>query len=255
MEDVARLLDRFHALMADGFTPPCLRGGCATPQVELEQFRGDLEHACHRSGLEADRAEQLTRQMCEQIGALRKLLRKDVEAALHNDPAAQSEEEVEACYPGFRAIVAHRFAHQLYRAEVPMLPRMISETAHAQTGIDIHPGAQIGQRFFIDHGTGVVIGETTVIGNGVTLYQGVTIGARNIPRDPDGRAQRGQKRHPTIGNNVVIYANATLLGGDTTIDDSCVIGAGVWLVDSLAAGTTVLQEAPRHLHRTREFPP
>jgi serine O-acetyltransferase len=255
MEDVGRLLDRFHALMAEGYTPSCLNGCGADPEAEMEQLRADLAIACQRSGLTTTLADQVAQNLIRRLADLRADLQQDVDAALYNDPAAKSREEVEACYPGYRAIVAHRFAHLLYLAEVPMLPRMISETAHAQTGIDIHPGAQIGQRFFIDHGTGVVIGETTIIGNGVTLYQGVTIGARNIQRDPDGRALGGHKRHPTVGNNVVIYANATLLGGDTTIDDDCVIGAGVWLVDSLEAGTTVLQEAPQHLHRTREFPP
>jgi serine O-acetyltransferase len=255
MEDVGRLLDRFHALMAEGYIPSCIGGGVVDPEAQSLRFQVELATAIGRSGRTSTLADQVAQNLVRRLPELRALLQQDVDAALYNDPAAKSQEEVEACYPGYRAMVAHRFAHQLHLAEVPMLPRMISETAHAQTGIDIHPGAQIGQRFFIDHGTGVVIGETTLIGDGVTLYQGVTIGARNIPRDPDGKALGGHKRHPTIGNNVVIYANATLLGGDTTIDDDCVIGAGVWLVNSLEAGTNVLQEAPQHLHRTREFPP
>lgn len=249
LAEVGQLLDRFHALVAEGFTPSSASGkGTGDPQ---DRFRIVLAELCRLSGVDAPRAETVAAETLEQLPHFQALLQEDVLAALDQDPAARSHEEVEACYPGFRAIVAHRLAHSLFLAEVPLLPRMIAEKAHRETGIDIHPGAQIGRRFFIDHGTGVVIGETTVLGDAVTLYQGVTIGARNLPRDPEGKVLRGGKRHPTVGNRVVLYANATLLGGDTTIGDDCVIGAGVWLSESLPAGTVVVQEAPRQLQRSR----
>ncbi len=246
MEDVGRLLDRFHSLMATGFTPSCKAGRGTHPRAERERFRIELAEAMRLCGFDAFAAEELAIEVLSELNGLQATLALDIDAALFHDPAAGSREEVEACYPGVRAILAHRLAHRLDQADVPMLPRMIAEKAHAETGIDIHPGASIGQRFFIDHGTGVVIGQTTVIGDGVTVYQGVTIGARNIPRDPSGKARRsGEQRHPTIGNNVVIYANATLLGGNTVVGDDCVIGAGVWLVQSLEPGTIAQQEAPQ----------
>jgi serine O-acetyltransferase len=252
MDDVGRLLDRFHSLMTTGFTPSCQAARGTHPRAEQERFRIELAEAMRLCGHDAFAAEELAQALVAELKGLRSMLAMDVNAALFHDPAADSREEVEACYPGVRAIIAHRLAHRLGQANVPMLPRMIAEKAHAETGIDIHPGASIGERFFIDHGTGVVIGQTTVIGNDVTVYQGVTIGARNIPRDPSGKARRsGEQRHPTIGNNVVIYANATLLGGDTVIADDCVIGAGVWLVTSLDAGTMAQQEAPQIELRAR----
>ena len=249
LAEVGHLLDRFQALVAEGFTPSSASG--TESGDPRERFRIELSELCRLSGVDASQAEAISHEIVEQLPHFQAMLQEDVSAALDQDPAARSREEVEACYPGFRAIVAHRLAHALFLAEVPLLPRMISETAHRDTGIDIHPGAHIGRRFFIDHGTGVVIGETTVLGDAVTLYQGVTIGARNLPRDPDGKVLRGGKRHPTVGNRVVIYANATLLGGDTIIGDDCVIGAGVWLTESLPAGTVVVQDAPRQLQRTR----
>ncbi len=254
LKDVGRLLDHFHARVATGFVPE----GLPPELLEDQAFRELLVEQVALCGCPQDQAERVAERVLDEVPLLRQALQEDIDSALRNDPAAQSREEVEACYPGFRAVVAYRLAHRLRQLGVPMLPRMLSEKAHSQTGIDINPGAQIGRRFFIDHGTGVVIGETTVIGDDVTLYQGVTIGARNLPRDPDGQVSRGRKRHPTVGNNVVIYANATLLGGDTNIGDDCVIGAGVWLARSVQTGTTVLQEAPRVLHRTRahiDLPP
>ena len=143
-------------------------------------------------------------------------------------------------YPSFKAMTIFRIANKLYQLEVPILPRMMTEYAHTQTGIDIHPGATIGDHFFIDHGTGVVIGETAVIGNHVKIYQGVTIGAKSFETDEDGNIIKGMKRHPNIGNNVVLYSGATILGGNTTIGDNCVIGGNVWLTQSVEANTTVL---------------
>lgn len=253
LAEVDHLLDRFHALVAEGFTPS---SACGTDTGDpRERFRIELAELCRLSGADAPQAEAIASETLAELPRFQAMLQEDASAALDQDPAARSREEVEACYPGFRATVAHRLAHALFLADVPLLPRMIAETAHRETGIDIHPGAQIGHRFFIDHGTGVVIGETTVLGDAVTLYQGVTVGARNLPRDPEGKILRGGKRHPTVGNRVVIYANATLLGGDTTIGDDCVIGAGVWLTESLPAGTLVVQEAPRQLQRSRRGNP
>src|SRR5690606_4849493 len=167
---------------------------------------------------------------------LRRTLDGDVRAAYAGDPAARSVEEIVFSYPALEAITAHRIAHELYRAGVPMIPRIISEHAHSVTGIDINPGARIGERFFIDHGTGVVIGETAVIGNDVKLYQGVTLGALSVPhRESDAIG----KRHPTIEDEVTIYSGATILGGDTVIGRGSVVGGNVWLVRSVPPGSKV----------------
>jgi len=176
------------------------------------------------------------------LSGIRALMAEDVEAAYAGDPAARSYAEIVAAYPAIRAIAIYRIAHELYALRVPILPRMITEQAHDGTGIDIHPGARIGRRFFIDHGTGVVIGETTRIGDGVRLYQGVTLGAR-APRH--GEMLRGVKRHPTIEDDVTIYAGATILGGDTVIGRGSVVGGNVWLTHSIPAGSRVVAEPPQ----------
>lgn len=180
----------------------------------------------------------------ESIPELRRRLVKDVEAAYAGDPACTSLDEVIFCYPGLEAITVYRLAHTLHKMEIPLIPRMMTEWAHGKTGIDIHPGAEIGECFFIDHGTGVVIGETCRIGNWVKLYQGVTLGALSFPKDESGDLVRGAKRHPTIEDNVVIYANATVLGGDTVVGRNSTIGSSVWLTRSVPPGTTVLIEKP-----------
>lgn len=171
---------------------------------------------------------------------IHQLLNTDVKAAFTGDPAAQSYDEIMLAYPSFQALTIFRIANKLYQLDVPILPRMMTEYAHSTTGIDIHPGATIGDHFFIDHGTGVVIGETAEIGNHVKIYQGVTIGAKSFQTDEEGNIIKGIKRHPNIGNNVVIYAGATILGGDTTIGDNCVIGGNVWLTESVEPNKTVL---------------
>lgn len=174
--------------------------------------------------------------MFEAIPELRRKLNQDVEAAYQGDPAARSIEEVVFSYPSIQAITAYRVAHHFYRAGVPMIPRIISEGAHAKTGIDIHPGARIGERFFVDHGSGVVVGETAVIGRNVKLYQGVTLGALSVPQ----RDQAGSlKRHPTLEDDVTIYAGATILGGDTVIGAGSVIGGSAWIVRSVPPGSKV----------------
>ncbi len=184
-------------------------------------------------------------QFLEQLPELRKELALDVQAAYDGDPAVRNLDEVIFCYPGLEAVTIYRLAHVLYQLQIPFIPRMMTELAHSRTGIDIHPGATIGKHFFIDHGTGVVIGETCEIGERVKLYQGVTLGALSFPTDGDGQLVRGTKRHPTIGDRVVIYANATILGGATVIGHDCVIASNVWLSRSVDPHTTVVLEKPK----------
>lgn len=177
----------------------------------------------------------------DRLAHVREMLALDVQAAYDGDPAAEHTDEIVLCYPGLDAVFAHRIAHELYRMGVPLLPRLIAEQAHSRTGIDIHPGAKIGESFFVDHGSGTVIGETSVIGKLVKIYQGVTLGARSFPKDERGRAIRGIKRHPTIGDRVNIYAGAVILGGDTVIGDDCVIAGGVFVTSSVPPGHVVQQ--------------
>lgn len=181
----------------------------------------------------------------QKLPELRAELALDVQAAYDGDPACKSLDEVVFCYPGLEAITVYRLAHLLHQQGVPLIPRMMTEWAHSRTGIDIHPGAKIGKYFFIDHGTGVVIGETTVIGDWVKLYQGVTLGALSFATDAEGNLVRGTKRHPTIEDHVVIYANATVLGGKTVIGHDSVIGSSVWITNSVPPHTTVAMEKPR----------
>ena len=168
-----------------------------------------------------------------------------MKAAYVGDPAAASYDEVILSYPGLKAIAIQRLAHVLYEAKIPFIPRMMTEYAHSVTGIDIHPGARIGKGFFIDHGTGVVIGETAVLGEQVRIYQGVTLGAVSFPKDACGALIKGQKRHPTIGNNVIIYSGASVLG-DIIIGDNSVIGGNVWLTERLPAGTKITAAMPEN---------
>ena len=186
-----------------------------------------------------------TVEFLDQLPELRKILAMDVQAAYDGDPACKSLDEVIFCYPGLEAITVYRLAHILHGLGVPLIPRAMTEWAHGRTGIDIHPGAKIAHYFFIDHGTGVVIGETTEIGNWVKLYQGVTLGALSFATDVEGNLVRGAKRHPTIEDRVVVYANATILGGGTIVGHGSVIGSSVWLTRSVAPGTTVTMESPR----------
>jgi serine O-acetyltransferase len=185
------------------------------------------------------RAHVIARELLEQIPQTRDILRGDLQAAHDGDPAARSIEEVILSYPCVLAITTYRIAHQLYVRGAPMVPRIMSEYAHSVTGIDIHPGAKIGKNFFIDHGTGVVIGETTEIGDFVKIYQGVTLGALSFPKDKVGQIIKGRKRHPTIGNNVVLYSGATLLGDEVKVGDDAVIGGNVWITSAVPSGTTI----------------
>ena len=189
-------------------------------------------------------AKEIVDEFVAALPEVRRLVDTDVQAAYDGDPAATSRMEVVMAYPGLYAVTIHRLAHVLYKLKVPIIPRVMSELAHSKTGIDIHPGATIGERFFIDHGTGVVIGETTVIGRNVRLYQGVTLGGLSFDKDEKGVLVKGLKRHPNIEDNVVIYANATILGGETVIGHDSEIGGNVWLKDSVPPNSRVYNRPP-----------
>jgi serine O-acetyltransferase len=212
------------------------------------QITRALRHDCSdadagSADLEAD-AQQKTVELLRRLPDLRMVLDLDVQAAFEGDPAAKGYHEIIFCYPGLEAVTIYRIAHELLLLGVPLIPRMMTEHAHHRTGIDIHPGARIGHGFFIDHGTGVVIGETCDIGRNVKLYQGVTLGALSFPRDSAGHIIRGMKRHPTLEDDVVVYANATILGGDTVLGHHAVIGSSVWLTHSVDPYTVVSLEKP-----------
>ena len=255
--------DLAHVLFPQHFRTSGEAAACPAGRLwQLGQVIWDLAFVIHR----VHRHECSERDLCpvladslrratalgEDLPHLRNVLVSDAEAAVDGDPAAHDVDEVIATYPGFFATLVHRLAHSLHAKDVPLLPRLFSEWAHGATGIDIHPGAAIGPRFFIDHGTGVVIGETTVIGQSVTLYQGVTLGALNFPRDGDGRVIRGQKRHPTIEDRVVIYAEATILGGATVVGHDSEIGGNVWLTKSVPPYTKVTSPSRlEHVQRAK----
>jgi serine O-acetyltransferase len=189
-------------------------------------------------------AEDITLKFMQRLIPIREILTTDLEAAYLGDPAARSVEEIMLSYPSVEAVSTYRIAHELFVLGLPMIPRVMTEAAHAKTGIDIHPGATIGDHFFIDHGTGVVIGETCVIGRNVKLYQGVTLGAKSFQLDQDGNPVKGVKRHPNIEDDVVIYAGATILGGDVTVGRGCVVGGNAWVTHSVAPNTIVYNPAP-----------
>lgn len=225
-----------------------------------EQIRSVLRYLQDAGGastrLTSEECDQHARAIADRFAdhlpELRRLMALDVQAAFDGDPAAVHTDETVFCYPGIYAIFAHRVAHCLYKLNVPLLPRIIQEFAHTETGIDIHPGAVVGESFFIDHGGGVVIGETTAIGNHVRIYQGVTLGARSFPKDETGRLIRGHKRHPTIGDRVTIYAGAVILGGDTVIGDDCVISGSVFVTKSVPPGHIVRQKTPELVLRSHQ---
>ena len=210
----------------------------------LVQVRLELRYGARQRGDDTARVDEeavaIVRDFAAALPELRRLLDQDVVAAYNGDPAARSVDEVLLCYPGVLAVIYHRLAHHLYRAGLPLLARIAAETAHGATGIDIHPGAQIGHSFFIDHGTGVVIGETAIIGNHVRIYQAVTLGAKRFTSDENGHLHKGQPRHPIVEDEVVIYAGATILGR-VTIGKGSVIGGNVWLTRSVEPGSNVSQ--------------
>jgi serine O-acetyltransferase len=212
-----------------------------------EQIRRAIGHsqkigeACD---ITAQEAADCAAKFLSQFVSLREILASDVDAAYDGDPAATCKDEIIFSYPSIYAVMVYRLAHEFFKMKIPLIPRIMTEHAHHRTGIDIHPGTSIGSRFFIDHGTGVVIGGTAEIGNNVKLYQGVTVGAFSFDKDGTGDLVRNTKRHPTIEDDVVIYAGATILGGDTVIGRGSVIGGNVWLTHSVPPGTRVLQDSP-----------
>ncbi len=218
-----------------------------------EQITHHVRHDCLRYDLPCSECEQSGQvkalDVLESIPRIRQVLATDVQATYEGDPAAHSHDEIIFSYPGIYAVMVQRVAHRLFELGVPLLPRIMGEHAHSITGIDIHPGATIGPRFVIDHGTGVVIGETTQIGTNVRLYQGVTLGALSLPKDA-GEQYRGKKRHPTIEDDVIIYSGTTILGGDTVIGARSVIGGNVWLTESVPPDTTVMTEHPRLIYKS-----
>lgn len=230
------LESHLHVLLSDLF------------DVLAGQIAKSLRHECEGLHEICDncraRGEEHALKMMRKIPQVRKVLEGDVQAAFDGDPAAKSFDEIIFSYPCIKAIMVHRVAHELYLQGIPLLPRIMSEYAHAVTGIDIHPGARIGRNFFIDHGTGVVVGETTVIGDNVKIYQGVTLGALSFPKDDKGNLLRGIRRHPTIEDDVTIYSGATVLGGDTVIGRGSTIGGNVWITRSVPPGTKVAIEPP-----------
>jgi serine O-acetyltransferase len=222
----------------------------ASVQTRLtEEVEKSLKHICRKikecpRDVCRSRAQLVVEELLAKLPELRSIVSGDVVAAFEGDPAAVSTEEVILSYPCTLAITTYRIAHELYLRGVPLIPRIMSEHVHSLTGIDIHPGAKIGKNFFIDHGTGVVIGETAEIGDNVKLYQGVTLGALSFQKDEQGALIRGTKRHPTVGNNVVIYSGATLLGPDAIIGDNVVIGGNVWITSRVASDTKITIAPP-----------
>jgi len=253
------LIDRFRELLFPGYfsrevlDPANMKyslGQTVSVLYDMlsEQIIHHIRHDCLRYSQSCSHCEESGQAkalaILESIPDIRRVLATDVQATLDGDPAAQSHDEIIFSYPGIYTTMVHRVAHRLNEIGVPLLPRIMSEHAHSLTGIDIHPGATIGKRFVIDHGTGVVIGETTQIGENVRIYQGVTLGALSLGTNA-GEQYRGKKRHPTIEDDVIIYSGATILGGDTTIGARSVIGGNVWLTESVPPDTTVIMEQPR----------
>lgn len=258
-EAVVRIIETLYEIIYPGYfgeqrmAPTNVKHYYSTRTHELygelvDQIYRALKHECKRLCAVCthcqDRSEETAVAFLRRIPEVRAILAEDIESAYDGDPAAKSYDEIIFSYPCTYAITVYRLAHELLELGVPLIPRMMTEHAHTKTGIDIHPGAEIGRSFFIDHGTGVVIGETTNIGNNVKLYQGVTLGALSFPKDADGRLIRGKKRHPTIEDDVTIYAQATILGGRTVIGRGSVIGGNVWLTSSVPPYTIVTLEKP-----------
>ncbi|MDD2706537.1 MAG: serine O-acetyltransferase [Verrucomicrobiae bacterium] len=227
-------------------TPDCVKqllGAIARRlQHEIKKSLAFSSHATPIIRHPGIKAAEITPFFLSRLPKVRRLLVSDIQAAYEGDPAATSHEEIILAYPGLEAIAVQRLAHILYQERVPLIPRIMTEWAHSRTGIDIHPGARIGPFFFIDHGTGVVIGETTLIGSHVKIYQGVSLGAKSFAKDARGRIVKGIKRHPNVGNHVTIYANATILGGDTTIGDNTTVAANVFLTQSAPPHSLVCNE-------------
>ena len=222
-----------------------------------EQITMAIRHDCRRQERPCTNCEQrasdLAYRFLTTLPGIASILAQDIRATLEGDPASKSPDEVIFSYPGLLAITVYRLAHELYKLDVPIVPRIMTEWAHGETGIDINPGAQIGPGLCIDHGTGVVIGETTIIGKNVRLYQGVTLGALSLPKDAV-ESLRHKKRHPTLEDDVIVYSNTTILGGDTIIGAGSVIGGNIWLTESVSTGTKVLLKKPELIYRNPNQP-
>jgi len=262
-ESVVQIIDKFFEIIYPGYfnseklDPVNLNYHLGQSINQLfsllsEQVISSIRHDCYRYNLScrecSEEGHHIALKVLGEIPNLRNVLARDVQAAYDGDPAATSYDEIIFSYPGIFAITVYRVAHTLHSYNVPLLPRIMTEYAHGQTGIDIHPGAKIGEKFAIDHGTGVVIGETTTIGRDVRLYQGVTLGALSLPRDA-GSKLRKQKRHPDIEDEVIIYSGATILGGNTVIGARSVIGGNVWLTESVPPDTKVIMENPKLVYK------
>jgi serine O-acetyltransferase len=265
-QSVIEIIDRLREILFPGYftrgklDPVNLKysmGQSTTTLFDMlsEQISHSIRHDCFRYHQPCSECEErgyrLALKLLQAIPAIRKILATDVQACFEGDPAAKSYDEIIFSYPGIYAIAVYRVAHELFSDGVPLLPRIMTEHAHSVTGIDIHPGAHIGKSFVIDHGTGVVIGETTEIGKNVRIYQGVTVGALSLPKN-SAEKFRGKKRHPTIKNDVIIYSGATILGGDTVIGTRAVIGGNVWLTESVPPDTTVIMETPRLIYKSKK---
>jgi serine O-acetyltransferase len=259
-EAVIRIIEGFRRLVFPGYFGPREMDEIALPYqmgIEINGLFEDLakeislsiRHECRRYNHICtqcmDRGQKEALAFVKKLPQLKRMLGEDVRAAYQGDPAAKGYDEIIFSYPSILAISIYRLAHELFTQEIPLIPRMMTEYAHSITGIDIHPGACIGRHFFVDHGTGVVIGETSIIGEQVRIYQGVTLGALSLPMEEKGDLLRKSKRHPTIEDRVTVYSGATILGGDTIIGAGSVIGGNVWLTHSVPPGTTVLIESPR----------
>ncbi|MDA3923639.1 MAG: serine acetyltransferase [Kiritimatiellae bacterium] len=257
---IIQLLEKFLAILYPGCHSgqPIKCDGCTTHIEGLlkevidelyDQIFRAFDHICRQNNCTGCKdckvqAENAVNALMNELPAIRKMLQDDIKAAYEGDPAARSAMEIVMSYPGVLAVTIHRIAHSLYKHKVPLIPRVMSEHAHSKTGIDIHPGATIGPGFFIDHGTGVVIGETCVIGKHVKIYQGVTLGALSFDKDDEGNLIKGNKRHPDVEDDAIIYAGATILGGKTVIGKGAVIGGNVWLIHSVPAGAKVYNKQP-----------
>jgi serine O-acetyltransferase len=256
--EIIRVLVTTHELLfpgyigAQGLTSESLRAHVEARmswlyEVLTEQIKRAIRHSKTIGAIEDETdayASECANLFLAELPRLRQVLATDVQAALDGDPAATCRDEIIFSYPSIYAVMVYRLAHEFFKMRVPLIPRIMTEHAHHRTGIDIHPGTRIGSSFFIDHGTGVVIGGTAIIGNNVKLYQGVTLGAFSFDKDSKGELVRDTKRHPTIEDDVVIYAGATILGGETVVGRGSVIGGNVWLTHSVPPGTRVLQESP-----------
>jgi serine O-acetyltransferase len=265
-EGVIEIIDRLKEILFPGYftrgklDPVNLRYSMGESTATLfdmlsAQIGRSIRHDCFRYGQLCsvcdEQGHQISLNLLQAIPSIRKILATDVKAAYEGDPAAKSYDEIIFSYPGIFAITVYRVAHKLFEYGVPLLPRIMTEYAHSVSGIDIHPGAEIDDSFVIDHGTGVVIGETSNIGQNVRIYQGVTLGALSIPKESVDQ-YRGKKRHPTIEDDVIIYSGATILGGDTIIGTRSVIGGNVWLTESVPADTTVIMETPRLIYKSKK---